>query len=38
MNELSVVDRADWRRLKALILDSVSQPEKAGFSSKAKIG
>ena len=27
MNELSVVDKgADWRRLKALVLDSVSSP------------
>jgi len=27
MNELAVVDKgADWRRLKALVLDSVSSP------------
>jgi hypothetical protein len=27
MNELAVVDQgADWRRLKALVLDSVSSP------------
>jgi hypothetical protein len=36
MNELAVVDKgADWRRLKALVLDSVSPPITSGFTTWA---
>jgi hypothetical protein len=38
MNELAVVDKgADWRRLKALVLDSVSSPitKRPGIAERA---
>jgi hypothetical protein len=36
MNDLALAKRtADWRRLKALVLDSVSSPNKKGLQPRA---